>query len=278
MRLHPFVRYTARSRHLPNRFMTVAYDCRCLYILSGRGRLYFEDAEYSLEPGTLAVYPAGKAYMPLSEAGEQMEFILVNFDYTEEFSENTITMSPVPAERVEPKRVQRTQEDVQPELFRRPLVLPGMRTVEPMLLELAEEYRKRNRYFRETGSSLFQTVLFYAARAAESSSTAGRIADRALNYLREHLSEPITNEDVARELNFHSYYLNRIVRQQTGQSLHQHLLSCRLNHAQRLLLNTDLSVEAVALQSGFQNAAHFSARFHRWFGVPPSVFRKNFCI
>ena len=101
---------------------------------------------------------------------------------------------------------------------------------------------------------------------------------RALNYLREHLSDPITNEDVARALNFHSYYLNRIVRQQTGQSLHQHLLSSRLNYAQRLLLNTDLSVEAVALLSGFQNAAHFSARFHRWFGVPPSVVRKNFCI
>jgi len=109
MELHPFVRYAARSGNLPNRFMTVAYDCRCLYILGGRGRLYFEDAEYPLEPGTLAVYPAGKAYMPLSEEGDPMEFISVNFDYTEEFSGNTITMSPVPAERVEPERVQRTQ-------------------------------------------------------------------------------------------------------------------------------------------------------------------------
>jgi len=278
MELHPFVRYAARSGNLPNRFMTVAYDCRCLYILGGRGRLYFEDAEYPLEPGTLAVYPAGKAYMPLSEEGDPMEFISVNFDYTEEFSGNTITMSPVPAERVEPERVQRTQENVGPELFRRPLVLPGMRAAEPMLLELAEEYRKRDRYFRETGASLFRTVLFYAARAAESSSTAGRIADRALNYLREHLSEPVTNEDVARALNFHSYYLNRVVRQQTGQSLHQHLLSCRLNHAQRLLLNTGLSIEAVAAQSGFQSAAHFSVRFRRFYGVSPSIYRKTYCI
>ena len=207
-----------------------------------------------------------------------MEFISVNFDYTEEFSGNTITMSPVPAERVEPERVQRTQENVGPELFRRPLVLPGMRAAEPMLLELAEEYRKRDRYFRETGASLFRTVLFYAARAAESSSTAGRIADRALKYIREHLAEPITNEDVARALSFHPYYLNRVVKQQTGQPLHRHLLICRLNHAQRLLLNTGLSIEAVAVQCGFQSAAHFSTRFRERFDVSPSEFRKTFCI
>jgi len=40
-----------------------------------------------------------------------------------------------------------------------------------------------------------------------------------------------------------------------------------------LLRTTDLSLEAVAEQVGYQNAFAFSVAFKRWSGIPPSQHR-----
>jgi LacI family transcriptional regulator len=49
----------------------------------------------------------------------------------------------------------------------------------------------------------------------------------------------------------------------------------RLTRAKELLLETDLSVDAVAHRSGFQHAEYMSATFRKAFGEPPGRFRRR---
>lgn len=276
MTIHPFVRNAFRTRNLPNKYLTVAYDCRCLYILQGTGSLRFEQAMYPLAPGTLAIYPAGMPYEPRASEENGLEFITVNFDYTHQYAANRIGMSPLPVDRIEPERIQWTQLDIEPALFRQPMVLAGMHAAEPLLLELAGEFQARGRYYREVGSSLFQKVLFLAARTAESGSRTGKIVDETLQYIRAHLREPIDNASIARALNFHPYYLSRLMKRQTGNALHRQILLCRLEYAQRLLLNTTLSIEQIASESGFQSSGHFATKFRQRYGMSPSAYRGGY--
>jgi AraC-like DNA-binding protein len=49
----------------------------------------------------------------------------------------------------------------------------------------------------------------------------------------------------------------------------------RLEHAKRLLLESNLPLVEVAASAGFQTQAHFTEVFHRHTGVTPRAFRLN---
>jgi transcriptional regulator GlxA family with amidase domain len=55
--------------------------------------------------------------------------------------------------------------------------------------------------------------------------------------------------------------------------LHE-ILRVRINHAQKLLETTMLSVTDIAVQSGFASLNHFFRVFHGRTGVTPRTFRK----
>ena len=49
----------------------------------------------------------------------------------------------------------------------------------------------------------------------------------------------------------------------------------RLRKAMSLLINSDLSLEQIAVQCGFANGSYFSTAFTRQFGITPLKFRRN---
>ena len=66
-----------------------------------------------------------------------------------------------------------------------------------------------------------------------------------------------------------------IFRSVTGNPWRKHIENLRLEHARRLLLETENSVLAVAFECGFENASNFHRAFKVAFGCSPSVFRQR---
>ena len=58
-------------------------------------------------------------------------------------------------------------------------------------------------------------------------------------------------------------------------NLHSYLLSVRLEHAKELILNTDLSLQAIPSQVGFGSYAHFSSYFKQIYNYSPAQYRKQ---
>ncbi|GHO80100.1 hypothetical protein KSD_78710 [Ktedonobacter sp. SOSP1-85] len=94
-----------------------------------------------------------------------------------------------------------------------------------------------------------------------------------LSYLSFHLAEPISIADMARYAHLSPAHFSRIFRQQFGLSPHQYLLRLRLQHAQMLLQQTDLTIERIAKYCGFADAHHFSKTFRKNVGCSPGFYR-----
>lgn len=109
------------------------------------------------------------------------------------------------------------------------------------------------------------------SRSARASHTFSRIAD----YIAAHTGERLTGETLAAALNYHPYYMSRVVLQMTGEPLHSYILSVRLRQAKRMLCETSLPVAEIAQRLGFCDAGHFARVFARRVGVTPSQYRKN---
>ena len=92
-------------------------------------------------------------------------------------------------------------------------------------------------------------------------------------YIKDHLSEKISREQLAGLVYLHPDYLTHVFKEKTGLSISAYILKERLNLSKNLLRNTDLSINTIALDCGFSDASYFTRIFRRETGTSPSQYR-----
>lgn len=97
----------------------------------------------------------------------------------------------------------------------------------------------------------------------------------ALQRLDTAVGIKIHIEDIAHELNTSPSVLIRRFKQEMGITPLQYLMYKRINHAKKLLAETDLDVVSVATRCGFFSQSHLTRHFSKHFGVPPATYRKH---
>jgi len=96
-----------------------------------------------------------------------------------------------------------------------------------------------------------------------------------LNYISEHLHEPISVESLAKHCNLSKDYFSRIFKKQYSMGPSQYIQLRRIERAQLLLLTTKDSFLDISLRVGFYNYSYFLKTFKKNIGITPSVFRKK---
>jgi len=97
-----------------------------------------------------------------------------------------------------------------------------------------------------------------------------------LDWVLEHLDEPLTVEAMARQAMMSPRTFARRFRIVTGTTPLQWLLRQRILHAQGLLESTDLPVELIAPRCGFGSASVLRTHFKRVLDTSPLAYRHTF--
>ncbi len=97
----------------------------------------------------------------------------------------------------------------------------------------------------------------------------------AMEYVGEHLSEPIALEDIAAHIGFAKSTCCREFKRQLGCTLTEYVLNARLLEASRLLLSSDATVAEVAANCGFSSSSYFITKFRARTGTSPAAYRKE---
>ena len=96
------------------------------------------------------------------------------------------------------------------------------------------------------------------------------------NYVRHHLSEPISVEKMAGELFLSRPYLSLRFKQETGQTLTDYILNEKTEEAKRLLRYSEKSLSAISVYLGFSSHGHFSRVFKKYTGLTPGEYREQY--
>ena len=94
-------------------------------------------------------------------------------------------------------------------------------------------------------------------------------------WLAEHAIESVSLAKLAHIAHMSVRSFSRAFKEATGLTPVQYHQRLRLEVAAMLLQNSDLSIEAIATQCGFDDARHFRRLWQRHFEVSPSVTRKQ---
>lgn len=103
-----------------------------------------------------------------------------------------------------------------------------------------------------------------------------RIHD-VLVYIENNLEYNPTIDDAAKYISLSTSHFSRLFKEVTGCSYTDYLTATKLQHAQLLLGNTQLSISQIAYKTGFSNANYLATVFQKKFNCSPSKYRKT-CI
>lgn len=96
---------------------------------------------------------------------------------------------------------------------------------------------------------------------------------RAIQIMRDSLEAPQSSASIARRIGISTRQLERLFGKYLNTAPKKYLMEMRLEKAQHLLLQTEMSVTEIALACGFDNPGNFSRAYKTAFGISPATQR-----
>lgn len=96
-----------------------------------------------------------------------------------------------------------------------------------------------------------------------------------IEYIINHLGEPIDLVKLAEVCHFSPYHFHRITRALIGEPIWSYIVRIRLETAARLIRYTDLPVSDIAYKIGYDAPSSFSKAFKQQYGLSPVEYKKN---
>lgn len=252
-----------------------------VYIESGQGCHRFDDGTYTLMAGDIYVIPPGAAHGFTFEGREAVS--LVNLLFRPEFLPAALMRTIVPADALDYFYI---HPFLQAEERRRRVVhLVG--SIDDYVRSLIGQMLGEWDDARGTGQGLLRLQVLelllllsreYGVQAdlagTAENSTAHETVQRVLGYIEMHGDQKLPIEGLATQFHLSRRQLERIVRQETGRTLIDHIHRQRMDRACQLLRASDDSVKRIAERVGYDDPAWFSRLFVRQVGISPTQYRR----
>lgn len=271
--INPHIRYASvHYYHVKKPFDSICYDCRLFFIKEGIGYVVANGSEYQFRNNTALYFPAGTKYhFYLDKNCSSFISIVINFDLVNTFSHLEKSLGTAAEKNYIPEKLITYP---MPQEFAS-VISKRLSSASPLLDKCCEQFLHQNPLYRETSSALLKLCLIDLVKKSEQSQESSRVLP-VLNYIHENYPDiSLSNESIAELFNYHPYYLSQMIRQHTGQPLHQYLISYRIKMAKKKLITTNDSIGTIAWKSGFHSPAYFIKQFKAQVGVTPSAYRKE---
>ncbi|CAG7615378.1 helix-turn-helix domain-containing protein [Paenibacillus allorhizosphaerae] len=97
----------------------------------------------------------------------------------------------------------------------------------------------------------------------------------AKDYIMNHLSNKLTLKELAQEIHLSERQLSRLLSEQLGLTFPSWVRNERIKRAAYLLVYTDINIEDISSEVGFETVHYFSKVFADLMNITPAKFRKS---
>ncbi|MCQ2527677.1 MAG: AraC family transcriptional regulator [Saccharofermentans sp.] len=97
----------------------------------------------------------------------------------------------------------------------------------------------------------------------------------AIDYIYDHLNEPLTMKQLADIEKLNPSYFSKLFSKETGDNVKSYILKAKLTTARHMLADTDYNLADIAISLGFSSQSAFTAAFRKEYNCTPGKFRNN---
>lgn len=100
------------------------------------------------------------------------------------------------------------------------------------------------------------------------------VITKAKEYIQKNFKkDDLALEEVAQAVGISPYYFSKLFKEEMKRNYSEYLTDIRIEKARELLLDRELSIKQVCVDSGYSNPNYFSRIFKKWTGLTPTEFR-----
>lgn len=115
---------------------------------------------------------------------------------------------------------------------------------------------------------LSQILLMSISKSAAADRSSSNIVTNIIAYLNEHLTEPISLDQISDKFYISKHHLNKVFRKATGTTVGDYILYKRITYAQQLLIKGDNAGQA-SVKAGFGDYSSFYRSYTKFLGHSP---------
>lgn len=224
------------------------------YIISGKGTLLLDNIKYPIKAGDFCIITSKKSCEYYADPKDPYHKIWINCNGT--FINNLCRGFKLDLPFI-----------VQP----LPIAEDYIRSIHNILSITGISISKREKEC----AAILTRLLFslYEQKFSSEINKKNKIIDDAINYINEHICEPINLKEVEKEIFISHTHLNRLFLESFNMSPHQYITHQRIELACTMLEKTALSISAIASHLSFSDPHYFSYAFKKETGYTPTEYR-----
>jgi AraC-like DNA-binding protein len=100
-----------------------------------------------------------------------------------------------------------------------------------------------------------------------------RVTESVIEYMKEHIDEKVTVDDICKALHYNKSYLFREFKNTVGRPMIAYFTELKIEKAKKLLRESYMSVSDISELLSFDNPNYFSKTFKRITGSTPTKYR-----
>ena len=121
------------------------------------------------------------------------------------------------------------------------------------------------------------TELLIGRDLEHSVNVSASIIEDTVAYINEHLTDPLTLEELASQASLSTFYFSRLFKKETGFTPHGYVITARVNIAKFLLKSSNSTIKEICFGTGFTSESSFCTTFKKVTGSTPSEYRERIC-
>ena len=233
------------------------------YVFSGQSALYCGDKIYETRPGDFILKNCNVIHAEKSDIHNPIEQICINIRgiHIQKMPENCIiTSSQCPVLNVG------VNKGFYDGLFR--YILD--QTVDTMSVDLSK--------INALLTALLEIIYhdFHLNHHEEPTVSGKKDIRPVVAYIEKNFALNLSIDRLAKEFFISPFYLSKKFKAETGFTINQYILGCRMGEAERLLLFSDLSIKDIAITVGYENLPYFYTTFKKYAGCTPHDYKAKY--
>ena len=127
--------------------------------------------------------------------------------------------------------------------------------------------------------SLLETIftLFIRLDKDNASLYDDSVPAKVIYYLQKNnrFTQKVTLDEIAKYVGYSKFYASSIFHKQYGITIQDFIINQRIEYAKKLIIETDLSITEIFIESGFASTSNFYSKFIKSVGCSPLKFRRD---
>lgn len=143
---------------------------------------------------------------------------------------------------------------------------------------MTEFNEKKPGYIELMRCTLIETIIsmMRSCAAADSRKKYRKQTEYITGYVNKNYAEEISLSAIAEKMHYTVSHLSHTFSEDVGMGFNEYLQKVRLEHACRLLANTDKRIFEISEAVGISDTDYFRELFKRHFDITPAAFRKKY--